>query len=323
MNPATRLMRRLAAGLALAFAAQAQAADYPSQAITLVVPFAAGGMTDVLARKVGQTLQQELGQTVIVENRPGAGGVIGSERVANAKPDGHTLLVMTTAHVVNPVIIKNLRYDAQKDFVPVALLATTPNVLVVNPKVPAKNIPELLDFARKNGGVNYGSAGTGGTTHLSGELLQAMTSAPFTHIPYKGTALAVNDLLGGQLHASFVDALTATQHVQSGRLRAIGVSTADRNPTLPDVPTIAEQGVPGYETMIWIGFYAPAGTPPAVVEKLNSLARKAMNEPEYKKTLLSQGTNPGDMDVAAFGKFVDGEFAKWARIVKEAGIEAN
>ncbi|GAA5234506.1 tripartite tricarboxylate transporter substrate binding protein [Verticiella sediminum] len=301
--------------------ASGMAHAWPSQPVTLIVPFAAGGMTDILARKLAQTMQTDLQQPVLVENRPGAGGVIGSERVARAAADGNTLLVMTTAHVVNPAIIKNLRYDAKNDFAPVAMLAHTPNVLVVHPSVPAKTLPELLEFARQKGGVTYGSAGAGGTTHLSGELLAAMTGAPFTHVPYKGTALAVNDLLGGQIDAAFVDALSATQYIESGRLRAIAVSTPERVPALPDVPTIAEQGVPGYDTRIWIGFYAPAGTPAPIVERLNALARKAMHEPQFQQTLSSQGTQPGDMDVPAFTQFVDEEFVKWARIVQEAGIE--
>lgn len=317
------LTRRTLIGAALAAAASAGAAPagYATQPVTLVVPFAAGGMTDVLARQLAKTMQGALQQPVVIDNRVGAGGIIGSEKVARARPDGLTLLVTTTAHVVNPSIAKQLPYDTERDFQPIALLATTPNVLVVNPSVPAKNLQELIALAKKTGGVSYGSSGTGGTTHLSGELLASRTGAPFIHVPYKGTALAVNDLLGGQIQASFVDALTAIKYVESGRLRAIGVSTRERNPSLPEVPTLAEQGVPGYETEIWIGFYAPAATPPAIVKQLNALAVKAMSEPAFREMLASQGTTPGALGVEAFGAYVGREFAKWRGIVKTARIE--
>ncbi|KCB34446.1 tripartite tricarboxylate transporter family receptor [Bordetella hinzii CA90 BAL1384] len=308
------------AGLAMS-AAAAPAADTLNAPITLVVPFAAGGMTDVLARQLAKTLQADLKQSVIVDNRSGAGGVIGAEKVARSPADGHTLPVTTTAHVVNPAITKTLPYDTEKDFAPVALLARTPNVLVVNPKLPVNNLQELLAYAKKTGSVSYGSSGVGGTTHLSGELLAARTGAPLLHVPYKGTALALNDLLGGQIQASFVDALTAIKYVQSGKLRAIAVSTRERNPMLPDVPTIAEQGVPGYETEIWIGFYAPAGTPPAVLERLNALARASMHDPAFAKLLAEQGTTPGDMTVDRFRQYVSAEIRKWGDIVRDAHIE--
>jgi len=299
------------------------ARDYPSQPVTLVVPFAAGGMTDILARQFAKTIQDTLHETAIVDNKPGAGGVIGATKVARSKPDGYTLLITTTAHVVNPSITKNLPYDTEKDFAPIAMLARTPNVLLVNPSLPVHTVPEFLDYARKNKGATYGSSGTGGTTHLSGELLASRTGVPLVHIPYKGTALAINDLLGGQIQASFVDGLSALKYVKAGSLRAIGVSTKERNPMLPDVPTIAEQGVPGYETEIWIGLYAPAGTPPALLNKLNALARQSMGEPAFKQTLDSQATTAGTMDVAATRQYVSSEIRKWGEIVKKAGIEVQ
>lgn len=299
----------------------ALAADYPTQTVTLVVPFAAGGMTDILARQFAKTMQTRTGQPTIVDNKPGAGGIIGATRVARAKPDGYTLLITTTAHVVNPSITKNLPYHTEKDFAPIAMLARTPNVLLVNPSLPAKTVPELLDYARTHHGVSYGSSGTGGTTHLSGELLASKTKVPLVHVPYKGTALAINDLLGGQIQASFVDGLSALRYVKSGSLRAIGVSTRERNPMLPDIPTIAEQGVPGYETEIWIGLYAPAGTPSAILDQLNQMARQSMTEPAFKKTLDEQATTAGTMDVAQTRSYVSSEIRKWADIVKKAGIE--
>ncbi|MFJ4293159.1 Bug family tripartite tricarboxylate transporter substrate binding protein [Cupriavidus sp. NPDC089707] len=314
--------RLLGAGLML-LAGTVQAADYPTQPIALVVPFVAGGMTDVLARQLAKTMQKSLGQPVVVENRPGAGGIIGAEKVARSRPDGYTLMVTTTAHVVNPAITKQLPYNTERDFAPIAMLASTPNVLVVNPAVPAKNLQDLLAYARRTGSVSYGSAGTGGTTHLSGALLARRTGAPLLHVPYKGTAAAVNDLLGGQIQASFVDALTAVKYIQAGKLNAIAVTTKNRNAMLPNVPTIAEQGVAGYETEIWIGFYAPAGTPPDLVARLNKLAVNSMNESGFKDTLLQQGTTPGHMAVPEFRSFVSAEIRKWAGIVKDAHIEAQ
>jgi tripartite-type tricarboxylate transporter receptor subunit TctC len=314
--------RLLGAGLML-LASTAQAVDYPTQPIALVVPFVAGGMTDVLARQLAKTMQKALGQPVVVENRPGAGGIIGAEKVARSRPDGYTLLVTTTAHVVNPSITKQLPYDTERDFAPVALLASTPSVLVVNPAVPARNLQELLAYARRTGSVSYGSAGSGGTTHLSGALLASRTGAPLLHVPYKGTAAAVNDLLGGQIQASFVDALTATKYIRAGKLNAIAVTTRTRNAMLPNVPTIAEQGVVGYETEIWIGFYAPAGTPPDLIARLNKLAVSSMNEPGFKDTLLQQGTTPGRLAVPEFRNFVSAEIRKWAGIVKDAHIEVQ
>ncbi|NSX14367.1 tripartite tricarboxylate transporter substrate binding protein [Cupriavidus taiwanensis] len=294
---------------------------YPHKPVTLVVPFVAGGMTDVMARQLAATMQKATGQPVLVENRPGAGGIIGAEKVARAQPDGYTLLVTTTAHVVNPAITKRLPYDTERDFAPIALLASTPSVLVVNPSVPAKNLQQLFAFARRSGSVSYGSAGTGGTTHLSGALLASRTGAPLLHVPYKGTAAAVNDLLGGQIQASFVDALTALKYIQAGKLTPVAVTTKTRAAVLPDVPTVAEQGVPGYETEIWIGFYGPARLPAEIQARLNDLARSSMNDPPFQEMLQQQGTTPGRMPVPEFQRFVSQEIRKWDDIVKRTGIE--
>lgn len=306
---------------AVAVAQDAQA--YPHQPITLVVPFAAGGMTDILARQLGKTLQQEWQKPVVVDNRLGAGGIVGADRVAKSRADGYTLLITTTAHVVNPAINKKLPYDTVKDFQPVAMLARTPNVLVVNPANPARNLKELLEQARRKGGVSYGSSGTGGTTHLSGELLASRTGAPLLHVPYKGTALAINDLIGGQIDASFVDALSAVQFIRSGTLRPIAVSTRERSAALSDVPTIAEQGVSGYETEIFIGLYAPAGTPPVIVQQLNELARRSMAEPGFKAMLLDRGTTNAGMSVQEFKSYVGAELSKWQAIVTTAKIQPD
>lgn len=313
-----------ALGAALAVAAPLPALAqpaYPARPINIVVPFAAGGMTDILARQLAVTLQREFQQPGIVDNRLGAGGIIGADRVAKARADGYTLLVTTTAHVVSPAIVKKLPYDTVRDFQPIALLARTPNVLLVNPSNPAKNLAELLAFARRKGSFSYGSSGTGGTTHLSGELLAAKTGAPLVHVPYKGTALALNDLLGGQIDGAFVDALSAVQHVKAGTLRAIAVSTRERIAALPEVPTIAQQGIADYETEIWIGLYAPAGTPPAIVARLNALAQRSMGDADFRKVLEERGTTPGTLGAEAFGGFVKAETAKWQSIVALAKIQ--
>lgn len=314
-------LKALAATLGSTWAGHALAAGYPSRPINLVVPFAAGGMTDILGRQLGKTMTNTWGTPAIVDNRLGAGGIIGADRVAKAPADGYTLLITTTAHVVNPAITKKLPYDTLGDFTPIAMLARTPNVLLVHPAIPATNLQELLAYARQKGGVTYGSSGTGGTTHLSGELLAAKAQAPFIHVPYKGTALAINDLIGKQIDASFVDALSAVKYVESGTLRAIAVSTKDRNPALPQVPTIAEQGVPGYETEIWIGLYGPAKLPADLVEKLNQIARASMAEGDFQSMLAKQGTQIGTMDVRAFQAYVPAEMAKWADICKLANIQ--
>lgn len=314
----------LGTGLAAALPLPSRAQPaYPARPINIIVPFAPGGMTDILARQLAATIQRDLKQPGIVDNRLGAGGIIGADRVAKARADGYTLLVTTTAHVVSPAIVKKLPYDTVKDFQPIALLARTPNVLLVNPTNPARSLAELLAFARQKGSFTYGSSGTGGTTHLSGELLAAKTGAPLVHVPYKGTALALNDLLGGQIDGAFVDALSAVQYVKAGALRAIAVSTRERVAALSEVPTVAQQGVADYETEIWIGLYAPAGTPTAIVTRLNALAQRAMGAADFRKVLEERGTTAGTLGADAFSGFVKAETAKWQSIVALARIQPD
>ena len=317
------LRKITSAALGATFMGRAFSSTYPNRPVNLVVPFAAGGMTDILGRQLGKSITNVLNTPAVVDNRLGAGGIIGADRVAKAPADGYNLLITTTAHVVNPSITKKLPYDTLGDFTPIAMLARTPNVLLINPSIPATNLQELLSYARQKGGLTYGSSGTGGTTHLSGELLASQTGTPLIHVPYKGTALAINDLLGKQIDASFVDALSAVKYVEAGTLRAIAVSTKDRNPALPNVRTIAEQGVPGYETEIWIGLYGPANLPSSIVEKLNKLTRESMAEPNFKNMLAKQGTQIGTMDVNSFQAYVPGEVAKWAEICKLANIQPS
>ncbi|MYN13478.1 tripartite tricarboxylate transporter substrate binding protein [Pusillimonas sp. TS35] len=320
---------RLAAAFALAgltvFAPlTATAAEWPTQPITIIVPFPAGGMTDVLARRLAQHMQDKLGQSVVVENRAGASGQIGSAVVARAKPDGYTLLVSATHHVINPAIRTNLPYDTRKDFTDLALMATTPNVLVVNKDVPANDLKSFSDYVNKHpGGVMFGSSSIGGATHLSGELLKLETGLKIANVPYKGAAPAMTDLLGGQIPALFHDITTMTPYVLDGRVKAIGVTSAQRSPALPNVPTIAEQGVPNYLAITWIGFYGPAGLPDGIAQKLNTLARESMHTKSALAAFNSNGTEPGDLDLPAFKAFVSSELNKWQDVVKRAGVKVE
>lgn len=313
----------LLAGLAAVSPFQAASADeWPSQPITIVVPFPAGGMTDVLARRLAQHMHDKLGQSVVVENRAGASGQIGTAQVARAKPDGYTLLVSATHHSINPAVRPNLPYDTRKDFTNLALMATTPNVLVVNEKVPATNLAEFSEYVKKQpDGLLYGSSSIAGATHLSGELLKLETGLKIANVPYKGATPAMTDLFGGQIPALFHDVTTMAPHVLDGRVKAIGVTSAERSPALPDVPTIAEQGVPGYLAITWIGFYGPAGLPEDVAEKLNTLARESMHTEDALAAFKSNGTEPGDLDLAAYDKFVNSELDKWQDVVERAGVK--
>lgn len=297
---------------------------WPQKPITLIVPFPAGGMTDILARRIGKDMQAELKQPVIIENRPGASGQIGTESAARAVPDGYTLLVSATHHVINPAIRPKLPYDAAKDFTPIALLATTPNVLVVNKSVPVSNLEEYLAYARKGkDGMPFASSSVAGATHLSGELLKLMTGAPMTHIPYKGAAPALQDFLGEHIPSLFHDVMTMAPYIRDGKVKAIGITAAKRSAALPNVPTIAEQGVPGYEATTWIGFYGPANLPKPVVNKLNQLAVSSLNNASAKEYFTQNGATPSQMTPEQFSTFVQNELAKWKRVVQEAKVQAD
>jgi len=303
-------------------AAGAADAKWPSKPITIIVPFPAGGMTDVLARRMAKDMSDALHQSVVVENRAGASGQIGTQFVARAEPDGYTLLVSATHHVINPAVRANLPYDARKDFTPLALLATTPNLLVVNNNVPVNDVQGFVAYAKQRpGGVMFGSSSIGGATHLSGELFKLETGAPMTHVPYKGASPALTDLLGGQIPALFHDVMTMAPYVRDGRVKALGVTSSRRSAALPQVPTIAEQGVPGYEAITWIGFYGPAGLAPAIAARLNELARASMNSSQARPWFAENGTEPGDMDLAQFAGFVNSELDKWKNVVARAGVK--
>jgi tripartite-type tricarboxylate transporter receptor subunit TctC len=321
MSLASRLAVGIVAGLALAGPAKAQ--DYPSKPIRLVVPFAAGGATDVLARLVGERLTASLGQQVVVDNRPGAGGNIGSDLVARAEPDGYTILMGAVGtHAINPSLYPKMPYDPVKDFAPVTLVASVPNVLVVNPEVPANSVQELIDLAKANPGeLNFASSGNGTSIHLSGELFKAMTGTDIVHVPYKGSGPAVTDLLGGQVQMMFDNMPSSLPHVKAGKLRALGVTSAKRSPALPEVPTIAEAGVPSYDATSWFGILAPAGTSEPVVTRLQGAIVQALGEPEMRQRMADLGAEPVGDTPAEFGQFIAAEIAKWAKVVNDAGVK--
>lgn len=318
----------LAAGLSLAAmlatGSPSLAQDFPDRQITMVVPFAAGGSTDVVGRIIAQKMSDELGQQVIVQNVAGAGGNLGADNVARAEPDGYTILMGTVAtHALNPLILKSTPYDPKKDFAPVSLLVVVPNVLVVNPELPVKNVEELLALLKAEPGkYSYASSGNGTPLHLSGELFKSMAGVEMEHIPYKGSGPALNDLLGNQVSIMFDNLPSSSGHIKSGTLRALAVTTKERASSFPDVPTIAE-AVPGYETYTWNALFAPAGTPADVIARLNAAANKALADPavvermkEFSATVV--GSTPEEL-----GAHVDAEIAKWTPIVRDAKIQLD
>ncbi|ANY63419.1 LacI family transcriptional regulator [Comamonas aquatica] len=320
----TGLKTLAAATLAVASMGSALAADaYPDKPLTMIVPFSAGGTTDILARIVGQALGQELGQTIIIENKPGAGGNIGAQQASRAKADGYTLFMGTVGtHAINQALYKKLPYDPVKDFAPLSRVANVPNLLVAHPSRPYKTVQEMIAYAKKHPGeVTYGSPGSGASPHVSGALFQSMTGAEMTHVPYKGSAPAISDLLGNQIAVMFDNMPSAIQHVRSGKLRPIAVTTAKRSPELPDVPTIAEAGVPGYEATSWFGLWAVAGTPAPILTKLQTALTKVLKDPAVAKKIADQGGEVVIETPAQFDAFIKSEAAKWGKVVKESGAE--
>jgi tripartite-type tricarboxylate transporter receptor subunit TctC len=298
---------------------------YPTKTITIVVPFPAGGTTDILARILGQYMGTALGQPLIVDNRAGAGGNIGGQVAARAPADGYTLFMGTVGtHAINAGLYKKMPFDPVKDFAPLTRVAMVPNVLVANPSQPFKTVPELIAYAKVNPGkVTYGSSGNGSSIHLSGELFKTMAKVDMVHVPYKGSAPAVNDLLGGQIAIMFDNLPSALPHIKAGKLRAIAVTSAKRSPELPNVPTIAESGVPGYEATSWFGMFAPAATPPAIVAQLNAVIVKALNDPEIKKRISEQGAEVHPETPAEFAAYIQKESAKWGKVVRDSGASLD
>lgn len=314
----------LGTGLLASVPAAAQA-PYPSKPITMIVPFSAGGTTDILARIVSQALTAELGQSVIVDNRAGAGGNIGGQAAARATADGYTLFMGTVGtHAINATLYKKMPFDPIKDFAPLTRVANVPNLLVANPAQPFKTVKELIAYAKAHPGqLNFGSSGNGSSIHLSGELFKTMAKVDMQHVPYKGSAPAVTDLLGNQIAIMFDNMPSAIQHVRSGKLRAIAVTTAKRSPELPNVPTIAEAGVPGYEATSWFGLFAPAGTPPAVIARLNTAIVKVLAKADVKKKISEQGAEVYSETPEQFSAFIQKESVKWGKVVRESGASVD
>ena len=297
---------------------------YPSRPVRLIVPQSAGGSTDVVARVIVQRMTESLGQNVIVDNRPGAGSVNGTDLVAKATPDGHTALVVAASFSINPAIRKNLPYDPMRDFTPVSQLVRLPHILVVHPSVPVTSVKELIALAKTKPGVlNYGISGIATSTHMAGELFMYMTGTRMIGIPYKGGAPGMTALLSGEVQLYFATISTAIPHIRSGRLRALGVTTAKRSVAAPEFPTIAEAGVPGYEHSSWVGMLAPAKVPPPVLAKLNGEAVKAVQNPEVKALLLRDGLEAVGNSPAEFDRIIKSEVAKWIKVAKAANIKAN
>ena len=310
----------LCAGAILPAAAQ----QYPSKPIRLVVPYPPGGPTDTVARVIAQQMQDQMGQPFIVENRPGAGANLGAEAVARSTPDGYTLVVATTAHAINPSLFKNLNYRLLEDFAPVSMLTSGPLVLVAHPKLAANNVEELIALAKSRpDGLNFASSGNGQSTHLSAELFNSMAQVKMTHVPYQGSAPAQVDLMAGQTDIMFDAVLSALPHIQTGKLKALAVTSAQRSPTLPDTPTVAESGLPGYEAIAWNGLLAPANTPQPVIERLNTELRTALASASVKERLDAQGFSAAWNTPDDYGKFLQAEVAKWAAAVQASGAQLN
>jgi len=323
--PLVHFARALAAALLVVAApvALGQAA-YPTKPVRLVVPFPAGGTTDLLARAAAQKLSEAWGQQVIVDNRPGAAGNIGAELVSKAAPDGYTLLMGTVGtHAINPSLYAKMPYDHVKDFAPVILVAGVPNVLVVNPGLPVNSVAELIAYAKANPGkLNFASSGSGTSIHLSGELFKTMTGVQMTHVPYKGSAPALTDLMGGQVQLMFDNLPSSLAFIKAGKLRALGVTSAVRAAALPDTPTVADT-VPGFEASSWFGILAPAGTPRDIVTKINAETAKWLASPDAKEKLAGQGANVAGGSPDAFAKHIQTETAKWAKVVKDSGAKVD
>ena len=306
---------------AMNWAANAQ--QYPNKPIRIIVAYTPAGATDILARAVGQKMSETFGQPVVIENRPGANGNIGTDVAAKATPDGHTILMVTAGtHGINPSLYRKLPWDAVKDFAPVSLVAMVPNIFVVNNSVPAKSIKEFIAYLKANPNkFNYGSPGNGSTAHLSMELFKTMTGSNMQHIPYKGSAGVLTDVMGGQILATMDNMPPYLPQVKAGKIRALAVSTPKRSPAVPDVPTVAEAGVAGYSSGAWFGLVAPAGTPKPIVEKLASETQRILKLPDVNERLSALGAEPVGDSPAQFAAHITSEIAKWAKVIKDANVE--
>ena len=324
-QPLSRSLWRLLAGALLAASmAAAQAQDYPSKPVRIIVPFAPGGSADVFGRFLAQRLQESLGQSFVIDNRPGAGSVIGTDAVAKAAPDGYTLLLMSNTHTVNESLIPTKPFVLMRDFAPIAPINYSDLVLVAKASLPQNTLPELIKAVKaRPGALSYASSGPGTPYHMAGELFKAMAGVSIVHIPYRGSAGARTDVLGGQIEMMFDAIPTMTEHIKGGKVKALATTGKIRSANLPDVPTMNEAGVSGYEATIWLGLMAPRGTPPAVIAKLNAEVAKITSNPEVRRAWTAQGTTAMTMGVDEFTKYMNDDIAKWARIVKFSGAKAE
>ena len=300
-------------------AGSAAAQAYPAKPVRLVVPFPAGGATDILARTISQKAAEKLGQAIVIDNRPGAGGTIGSDSVAKAPADGYTLLIATgSTHSIGPIINPKIPYNVEKDFAPVAYVAKTSSVMVVPASLPVNNLAEFIALAKsKPGQLNFGSSGNGTNSHLSGEVFKAQAKVFLTHIPYRGTGLVFNDMMSGQIHMLMDNYVTAQSNIKEGRLKVLGVTSPQRLPFLPDVPTLDEQGLKGFDVSNWFGIYAPAGTSADVVNKVSAAFNEALKEPEMQKRLAQLGATPTGSTPSEMGKMVAADKAKWSKLIAD------
>jgi tripartite-type tricarboxylate transporter receptor subunit TctC len=302
-------------------AGAAAAADYPTRPIRIVVPFPPGGTSDILTRILGERLSASLGQTIVVDNRPGAGTIIGTDIVAKANPDGYSLYMAFVSHAINPYVYEKLPYDTERDFTPIALVAVSPNVVVVTPSLPVNSMKELIALAKaKPGQINYASSGVGTNSHLSAEMINAMAGIRMTHVPYKGAPQANTDVATGTVQLHIPSMPVTMPFITSGRLKAIAVTSAKRSPVLPNVPTVAET-LPGYESLAWYGLLAPRGTPPAIVAKLNDAVDKALKSPEVINAYSKQGADPAYKNPKEFAAYIQAELKRWGAAVKAAGLK--
>ncbi|QET05043.1 MULTISPECIES: Bug family tripartite tricarboxylate transporter substrate binding protein [Cupriavidus] len=317
-------LRSFAVAAALAITTFNAMADYPDKPLRVIVPFAAGGATDVIARTVAQSMSTRLGQSIVVENKAGANGNIGAVSAARAAPDGYTLLMATSSHAINASLYQKLDYSLTKDFVGLSNLASVPLLLVVNPSVPAKSASELAAYAKANAGrVNYASGGTGTASHLAGEQFATLTGARMTHVAYKGGSQALNDVMGGQVQVMFANLPEVLSQVQGGKLRALAVTGNKRHAALPDVPAFSETPYAGMTARSWFGLFVPAGTPPAVVEKLSQAIVQSVADPAVKERLKGLGADPVGDDQPSFQKYVNQEVSRWAVLVKQSGATVD
>jgi tripartite-type tricarboxylate transporter receptor subunit TctC len=322
-STSARLALSILAVFCLAFGALAQSPAYPDRPVSMVVTFAAGGSSDILARAVADAMSHGLGQQIAVDNRPGAGGQIGAEAVAHATPDGYTVLFGTNGTLgIGPALYKNLRYDPSHDLAPVGLLHKLPLLLIVYPSIPAMNLQELIQYARSNPGkLSFASAGVGSVSHLAGELFKEEAKVDILHVPYKGGGAAVTDLISGRVSMMLETIPNALPLARSGQMRAIAVTTKERSSSAPDIPTLAESGLPNFDVSAWTGLFVPAGTPRAIVDRLNAETRRIAGEKHYVDLVQAMGTNVAASSPEEFGAFVRDDIARWTRVIEHAGIQ--